>query len=125
MEKPAERQLDSVEHEDLTHDIDQKLEAGEVVQMRSELDNMQPYRAAFVYWRVSLICIAAAFCGAMDGYRKSFRISRAGGRHANPCRGSDGRLDRFEQGFHPTHVKRRRKAQPHPRLCLGRHAVDR
>lgn len=69
MEKPAERQLDSVEHEDLTHDIDQKLEAGEVVQMRSELDNMQPYRAAFVYWRVSLICIAAAFCGAMDGYR--------------------------------------------------------
>lgn len=57
------------ENENLPKAIDKKLEKGEMVQMRSELDDLPILRAVRMYWRVSTICMMAAFSAALEGYR--------------------------------------------------------
>jgi MFS transporter, SP family, general alpha glucoside:H+ symporter len=51
--------------------IDKALAAGEVVQMRSELDNLPVHKAFVVFRRVASLCMLAAFASALEGYRKS------------------------------------------------------
>jgi hypothetical protein len=49
--------------------IDQALAAGQVVQMRSELDDLPITKAFRVFWRVTALCMLAAFASALEGYR--------------------------------------------------------
>lgn len=61
--------FDYLENAELPKAIDKAFASGDAVQMRSELDDMQTFKAVRIYWRISLICMLAAFCAALDGYR--------------------------------------------------------
>ena len=62
-----EAHLESLDNEKTS--IEKAVDAGETVQMRSELDNLPPLKALRLYWRITLICLLAAFCAALEGYR--------------------------------------------------------
>lgn len=38
--------------------------------MKSGLDHLSPWKAIFVYKRVTLVCLLAAFSASLDGYRE-------------------------------------------------------
>ena len=92
--------LHQVGTEDLAAVTHKQLAAGEA-QMRSSLDNLPIRKAATMYWRVSLICIAASFCAALDGYRElssSTEIPKL-----SVYRGTALRIDRLQQGLRQAH----------------------
>lgn len=55
--------------------IDQALAAGQVVQMRSELDDLPITKAFRVFWRVAALCMLAAFASALEGYQYTLTAS--------------------------------------------------
>lgn len=68
-EKEHVARLETVDNDELPKVIDKALAAGHIVQMRSELDDLPSLQAYRVYWRITLICMLAAFSAALDGYR--------------------------------------------------------
>ncbi|KAF9876670.1 hypothetical protein CkaCkLH20_06078 [Colletotrichum karsti] len=66
---PATHLEVSDDNGDLPKAIDKALAEGAAVQMRSKLDDLPILKAVGVYWRISLICMMAAFSAALEGYQ--------------------------------------------------------
>ena len=75
-EKSSDAQLESTDNGELPKAIDKALASGQPAQMRSELDDLPATKAYRIYWRISLICMLAAFSAALEGYRAYARSSR-------------------------------------------------
>jgi hypothetical protein len=63
-------EITELENDDLVRVIDKAMEHGDMVQMRSSMDDVPIFTAVRLYWRVSLVCMAAAFTASLDGYRE-------------------------------------------------------
>ena len=61
----------------MLENVDNALQKGEKVIMKSELDHMGVWQAAAVYKRVTLLCMLGAFSASLDGYRECLGAIRA------------------------------------------------
>lgn len=51
-------------------DADLAAAKGQIVQMRSELDDMSVFKAVWYYKKIWMVCMLAAFSASLEGYRE-------------------------------------------------------
>ena len=70
-DKPEVFHVDRVDPDPTMDDANMAMAKGQIVQFRSELDDMSVWQAAKYYKRIWILCMLAAFSASLEGYRKS------------------------------------------------------